>query len=119
MAGRVVMKKSLIIQYVNLLHKYGDCARVAAFVDLHKDDKVFVRRAHTFRRLFVVPGKQAGMLRHLMVDAKGVTPEEVCREVGIPEEEFSLVMDCVRPLSPENIEKLAEYFKVSPKVFSF
>jgi hypothetical protein len=113
------MKKPLIIQYVNLLHKYGVGDREFEFVLEHKDDKVFVRRARAFRRLFVVPGKQASILRHLMVDAKGVTPEEVCQNVGISEDEFAGVMECVRSLSPDQIARLARYFKVSPKVFSF
>lgn len=45
----------LIIQYTNLLHKYGDpgASAVTAFVERHKSNGVFVRRVKTLNALFL------------------------------------------------------------------
>ncbi len=50
------MDTPLIIQYTNLLHKYRDieAKEVRKFVEQHKEDKVFVRRAKTLDGLFVL-----------------------------------------------------------------
>jgi hypothetical protein len=43
----------VIIQYTELLHKHHDpnAAEVKAFVELHRDDEVFLRRAETLNRV--------------------------------------------------------------------
>lgn len=46
----------LIIQYTQLLHRHMDPnhSKVKAFVEQHKDDDVFVRRAGTLNRLYAL-----------------------------------------------------------------
>ena len=40
------MSEPLLIQYANILHKYGvDSEEVATFLDEHSDDAVFMKRA--------------------------------------------------------------------------
>ena len=50
------MSEPLIITYTNLLHKYRDAEakEVKNFVERHKEDTVFVRRAHTLNDLFAL-----------------------------------------------------------------
>ena len=50
------MSEPLIIKYTNLLHKYRDvnAKEVKEFVEKHKDDEVFVRRAQTLNELFAL-----------------------------------------------------------------
>lgn len=50
------MKRSLIIQYINLLHKYGDpeALKVRKFVSKHLDDKDFIRRIHVVQTIFTL-----------------------------------------------------------------
>ena len=50
------MSEPLIIKYTNLLHKYRDikAKEVRKFVERHKGDKVFVRRAKTLDKLFAL-----------------------------------------------------------------
>ena len=52
--GDKTMSEPSIIQYTNLLHRYRDpeAKQVKAFVDKHKDDKVFLRRTKALNKLF-------------------------------------------------------------------
>ena len=48
------MAEPIIIQYVNILHKYGgpDAPQARAFLNERKSDVQFTRRAKTLNRLF-------------------------------------------------------------------
>jgi len=60
----------------------------------------------------------AVMLRHLMVDAKGVSQADVAKGTGISRHVISGVLKEKYVLNPHHIDKLANYFHVSPKVFN-
>ena len=51
-----IKEKSLIIVYTDLLHKHGDpdAPEVKAFVEQHRDDADFVRRAEMLNRLQIL-----------------------------------------------------------------
>jgi transcriptional regulator with XRE-family HTH domain len=53
-----------------------------------------------------------------MVDAKGVSQEEVAKGTGIAEPIISEVLNNRCVLSHFHIDKIAKYFHVSPKVFN-
>jgi len=48
------MSEAKIITYTNLLHKYRDpnAEAVKKFVDEHKDDKQFLKRVATLKKVF-------------------------------------------------------------------
>ncbi len=50
------MSDPIIITYTNLLHKYHDtnAKEVKKFVEQHKKDEVFVRRAKALNELFAL-----------------------------------------------------------------
>lgn len=50
------LKKPLVIQYLNLLHKHGDpnALAVRRFVAAHVDDKQFTERAYKLRTIFTM-----------------------------------------------------------------
>lgn len=50
------MAEPLIITYTNLLHKYRDprAKEVKEFLEKHRGDAVFVRRAQTLNKLFAL-----------------------------------------------------------------
>jgi HTH-type transcriptional regulator/antitoxin HigA len=65
----------------------------------------------------IEPASDADMLRHLL-DARGVTQAEVCRDTGIPKSSISQVLSGKRPLSRQVIRKLAAYFRVEVSILA-
>ncbi len=57
------------------------------------------------------------LLRHL-IEARGVTQTVVAKATGIKDSAISEVLAGKRQLSRVNVEKLADYFHVSPAAFS-
>ena len=62
------------------------------------------------------PVSEAAMLEHL-IEAKDVTQAEVARSTGMAESRISEVLSGKRRLTRKQLEKLADYFSVSPAVF--
>jgi HTH-type transcriptional regulator/antitoxin HigA len=63
------------------------------------------------------PLPDSAMLRHL-IEARGVAQTAVAKATGIKDSAISEVLAGKRQLSRTNVEKLADYFHVSPAVFS-
>ena len=65
----------------------------------------------------VKAASDADMLRHLM-EAKGVTQNEISRQTGVSKSTISEVLSGKRPFSRQMIRKFADYFKVNVSVLA-
>jgi HTH-type transcriptional regulator/antitoxin HigA len=63
----------------------------------------------------IEPASDAEMLRHLM-EAKGVTQAELSRETTIPKSTISEILAGKKSFSRQMIRKLANYFRLDPRV---
>lgn len=66
----------------------------------------------------IAPVSDAAMLKHL-IDARGITAQEVAKGTGIVNSTISAVLNEKRTLNREHIGRLAKFFHVSPNVFAF
>ncbi len=65
----------------------------------------------------IAPASDADMLRHLL-DAKGVSPSQLCRETGVSKSTVSEVLAGKRRFSRPAIGKFAAYFNVDMGVLA-
>jgi HTH-type transcriptional regulator/antitoxin HigA len=55
------------------------------------------------------------LLRHL-IDARGISAATLARDTGIPKSTVSQMLSGTRGVSRMNIQRLANYFSISPQV---
>jgi HTH-type transcriptional regulator/antitoxin HigA len=65
----------------------------------------------------IEPASDADMLRHL-IEARGVTQAQLCRETGVPKSSVSEVLAGKKPFSRQMMRTLAGYFKVDVSVLA-
>jgi HTH-type transcriptional regulator/antitoxin HigA len=65
----------------------------------------------------IEPASDADMLRHLM-DAKGITQAQLCRDTGLAKSTISEVLAGKKPFSRQMIRSLAKYFHVDVGVLA-
>ncbi|MCA9108754.1 MAG: helix-turn-helix domain-containing protein [Planctomycetaceae bacterium] len=65
----------------------------------------------------IEPASDADMLRHLM-EVKGVTQAQLCRETKLAKSSISEVLNGKKPFSRQMIRTLAEYFNVDVSVLT-
>jgi HTH-type transcriptional regulator/antitoxin HigA len=65
----------------------------------------------------IEPASDADMLKHLL-EAKGVTQQQVSQATGIPKSSISEVLSGKKQITKQMIRKLAEYFQIDASVLT-
>lgn len=93
----------------------GQCKRTKAEDDLIGTLALLIEAYETEHFEPIPPVSVDQLLRHLM-DARGVNAATLARETEIPKSTVSLMLSGVRRISRNNIQRLANYFSVSPQL---
>ncbi len=67
---------------------------------------------------YPVPAPSAADMIRCLLEARGVTQAEVCRDTGIAKSSISQVLSGKRPLSRLMIRALADYFQIDASVLA-